>query len=134
MKLVEFDHLITVKKFEEDTKIDDVVNYNSKFETKALVELDINSINKNEIIQLERRGFFIVDKLASEADMITLHFIPDGKTKAMSIVSNKVDAKITSKGVEDTKPKKEKKEKKEKKDEKKNENKPAEVEKTAGDQ
>lgn len=104
---------------EEDTKIDDVVNYNSRFETKAFAELEINSIKKGEIIQLERRGFFIVDKLANETDMITLHFIPDGKTKAMSVVTNKVDAKITSKGVEDSKPKKEKKEKKDKKEEKK---------------
>lgn len=118
MKIVEFDHLITVKKMEEDTKIEDVVNKNSRFETKALAELEINSIKQGEIIQLERRGFFFVDKLATETDMITLHFIPDGKTKSMSIVSNKVDAKITSKGVEDSKPKKEKKEKKEKKDEK----------------
>lgn len=114
---------------EEDTKIEDVVNTNSRFETKALAELEINSIKKGEIIQLERRGFFIVDKLASEGDLITLHFIPDGKTKAMSVVSNKVDAKTTSKGVEDSKPKKEKKEKKEKKD-----GKPAEAEKPTADQ
>lgn len=116
---------------EEDTKIEDVVNQNSRFETKALAELEINSIKKGEIIQLERRGYFIVDKLASESDMITLHFIPDGKTKSMSVVANKVDAKTTSKGVEDSKPKKEKKEKKEKKDEKA---KPAEAEKAAADQ
>jgi len=109
---------------EDDTKVEDVVNKNSRFETKALAELEINSIKKGEIIQFERRGFFIVDKLADEADMITLHFIPDGKTKSMSVVSNKVDAKITSKGVEDnnSKSKKDKKEKKDKKDEKPIEN------------
>jgi len=114
---------------EEDTKIEDVVNHQSRFETKALAELEIKSIKKGDIIQLERRGFFYVDKLADEADMITLHFIPDGKTKSMSVVTNKVDAKITSKGVEDSKPKKEKKEKKEKKDKK--EEKPIEAEKPA---
>lgn len=100
---------------EEDTKVQDVVNPKSRYETNALAEIEINNIQKGEIIQLERRGYFIVDKLATEDNLMTLHFIPDGKTKAMSVVTNKVDAKITSKGVDDTsKPKKERKEKKEK--------------------
>ena len=126
--MIEFDHLITVKKMEEEVKIEDVVNHNSRFETKAVAELEINSIKQGEIIQLERRGFFIVDKLATENDLMILHFIPDGKTKSMSVVANKVDAKITSKGVEDNKPKKEKNEKKEKKEKK--DGKPTEAEKT----
>jgi glutamyl-tRNA synthetase len=104
---------------EDDTKIEDVVNTNSKFETKAVAEIEIKNIKQGEIIQLERRGFFYVDKVASENELMTLHFIPDGRTKAMSVVSTKVDAKVTSKGVDDpNKPKKEKKEKKDKKENK----------------
>ena len=98
-------------------KIEDVVNNNSRFETYALAEIEIKNIKKGEIIQLERRGFYIVDKLPTENNLMTLHFIPDGKTKSMSVLSMKVDAKTTSKGVEDDKkPKKEKKDKKEKND------------------
>jgi len=52
-----------------------------------------------------------VDSLGKESDQITLIFIPDGKSKSMSIINHKVDAKSSSKGFEDKKPKKEKKSK-----------------------
>ena len=102
---------------EEGMKIEDVVNKNSKFETLALAESDVKGIKKGEIIQFERRGFFICDKEASESEdgLITFNFIPDGKSKSMSVVSSKVDAKMSAKGNDDGKGKKEK-QKKEKKE------------------
>jgi len=107
-------------------KIEDVVNKNSKFETIAIAESEVKNIKKGEIIQFERRGFFICDKLASESEdgLITFNFIPDGKSKAMSVISTKVDAKMSAKGNDDGKgkQKKEKKEKKEKPDKDENNN------------
>jgi hypothetical protein len=45
-------------------------------------------------IQLERRGYFFVDRAASLSDRsIKLNFIPDGKSKNMSAISHKLDAK-----------------------------------------
>mgnify|MGYP000352555504 CR=1 FL=1 len=123
--LVEYDHLITVKKMEEDTKIEDVVNTKSRYETVALAESEILNLKKGDFVQLERRGYYYIDKDASEG-MMTLHFIPDGKSKAVSVVSMKVDAKKTAKGEDDAegkKKKEKKKEKKEKKDAKPEENK-----------
>jgi hypothetical protein len=43
---------------------------------------------------LERRGFFFVDQSAAQGDhRIKLNFIPDGKSKSMSVISHKLDAK-----------------------------------------
>jgi glutamyl-tRNA synthetase len=65
--LIEFDHLITVKKMEEDTKIEDVVNTKSRFETIALAEIEILNLKKGEFVQLERRGYYyIIKTLAKE--------------------------------------------------------------------
>ena len=43
---------------------------------------------------MERRGFFFVDQAATLSDRsIKLNFIPDGKSKNMSAISSKLDAK-----------------------------------------
>ena len=44
---------------------------------------------------MERRGYFFVDQAATgqEGKTIRLNFIPDGKTKNMSSISHKLDAK-----------------------------------------
>lgn len=43
---------------------------------------------------MERRGFFFVDQAATLSDRsIKLNFIPDGKSKNMSAISHKLDAK-----------------------------------------
>jgi glutamyl-tRNA synthetase len=107
---------------EEDTKIEDVVNTKSRFDTVALAEVEILNLKKGDIVQLERRGYYYVDKDTSEG-MMTLHFIPDGKSKAVSVVSMKVDAKKTAKGEDEGEDKKSKKDKKKEEKEKKKEEK-----------
>ena len=101
--LVEYSHLITEKKFEDNMKIEDIVNNNSKFETEAYAEAIINEAKKGDKIQFERRGFFIVDKEPEEGKPMYLNFIPDGKTKSISIISGKVDAKTITTGDKDNK-------------------------------
>ena len=130
----EYGHLITVKKFEDNMKIEDVVNNNSKFETLVYVEKIIDEAKKGDKIQLERRGYCVIDSVAKGDKLMQMNFIPDGKTKSQSIISGKVDAKAINKGDKDeTEKKKEKKkaereakkakkeEKKKKKEEKKEE-------------
>ena len=121
----EYGHLITVKKLEDNMKIEDIVNNNSKFETVVYVEKIIDEAKKGDKIQLERRGYCVIDSLAEGDKLMQLNFIPDGKTKAQSIISGKVDAKAVNKGdKDDTEEKKAKKKaereaKKAKKEEKK---------------
>ena len=88
--MVEFDHMITVKKKEDNQNIEDIINPCSKFETVGLAEICINQLNKGDVIQLERRGYYYIDSLATQDTLLTLHFIPDGRSKSMSTVGGKV--------------------------------------------
>ncbi|KJP86271.1 glutamate-tRNA ligase [Plasmodium fragile] len=91
--LYEYDHLITVDKFENDNKEDwtKFINSNSKYETVVYAEPAITSLKVSNRFQFERRGYFIVDKV--ENNHLHLIKIPDGKSKNMSIISSKVNPK-----------------------------------------
>ena len=121
----EYGHLITAKKLEENMKIEDVVNNNSKFETVVYIEKIIDEAKKGDKVQLERRGYCVVDSVAEGDKLLQFNFIPDGKTKSQSIIAGKVDAKAVNKGDKDdtdakkAKKKAEREAKKAKKEEKK---------------
>jgi glutamyl-tRNA synthetase len=102
----------------KDETIESVANKESKFETPAIAEAAINDVKQGDIIQLERRGFFYVDQKL-ENGLIHLNYIPDGKTKTMSVISTKVDAKTLSKGEGESKKSKDKKKDKKDKENKK---------------
>jgi glutamyl-tRNA synthetase len=61
IELVEFDHLITKQKVEENDDVKDIVNKNSKAQYSAIGEGIMRHLNKGDIIQIERRGYFFVD-------------------------------------------------------------------------
>lgn len=93
---VELDTLVTVPKVEEGVDFESIVNPTTKYYTPGVGEPAMRSVAKGDIIQIARRGFFIVDKLAGtsaqgDTTPMDLIFIPDGKTKAMSTLSTKVD-------------------------------------------
>jgi hypothetical protein len=44
-------------------------------------------------LQLERRGYFYVDRLSTANNHLTLNFIPDGKQSNMSKITSKLDQK-----------------------------------------
>ena len=98
VKMVEFDHLINKAKIEEEDDIEAIFNRNSRFEDIGIAEGIVKTLSKGSYFQFERRGFYIVDKIAMVNNLLTVHFIPDGKTKGMSVLSHVVDAKETSKG------------------------------------
>lgn len=79
------------------------MNTNSKVQYTALAEGCIRNLQKGDIIQLERRGYFFVDQIAFGEKKLTLNFIPDGKMKSMSVVQNTFDAGNLSKGKEESK-------------------------------
>lgn len=96
--LVELDHLITKKKIEETDEVADFVNKNSKIEYTAIAEGSMRNLQRGDTIQLERRGYFFVDKIAIGDKKMKLNFIPDGKSSRMSAISHVLDAKTTAKG------------------------------------
>ena len=89
--LVELDHLITKKKVEENESVQDIVNRNSYISYTAIAEGNMKFLKKGDKIQLERRGYFFVDKIEIGNSKMTLNFIPDGKQKNMSKIESKLD-------------------------------------------
>ncbi|XP_073142314.1 glutamate--tRNA ligase, cytoplasmic [Henckelia pumila] len=83
LTLVDFDHLITKKKLEEDEDFVDWVNPCTRKETRALGESDMRNLKRGDIIQLERKGYYRCDvPLIRPSKSIVLFAIPDGKQQA----------------------------------------------------
>ncbi|KAF8820584.1 glutamate-tRna ligase [Cardiosporidium cionae] len=96
--LKEYDHLITVDKIDKETQNwEEMINPTTEFDTIAWVDPLLDALPCGQRLQLERRGYFRLDKPAKYSDgklleMAVLIKIPDGRSKAMSRVSTKVDA------------------------------------------
>mmetsp|Transcript_4806 Transcript_4806/g.12100 ORF Transcript_4806/g.12100 Transcript_4806/m.12100 type:complete len:98 (-) Transcript_4806:274-567(-) len=73
-----YEHIITKKKLEEGDNIEDLVTPNSKREVTAIGCPNCRNLQKGEIIQLERKGYFIVDRpFLNAKSPIVLNSIPD---------------------------------------------------------
>ncbi|KAL3538404.1 hypothetical protein ACH5RR_001770 [Cinchona calisaya] len=84
LSLVDFDHLITKKKLEEDEDFIDVVNPCTKMETAALGDSNMRNLKRGDILQLERKGYFRCDvPFVRPSKPIVLFAIPDGKQTAV---------------------------------------------------
>lgn len=83
--LTEFDHLVTKEKLEEDDKFEDFVNPTTMATTEVTGDAGLKTLKEHEVIQLERRGYYRVDRPYVGPDKpLVLYMIPDGKAKAMS--------------------------------------------------
>jgi hypothetical protein len=96
--LVEYDHLITKPKVEGDESVKDCVNLDSKIVYKAYSEGCVRNLQRGDIIQFERRGFYFVDQAAIGGKEIILNYIPDGKAKAMSDIKGQLDPSQMNRG------------------------------------
>ena len=97
----EFGHLLTTKKVDPSKPFESHVNYNSEFTMDFNIEGFTRNLNEGDIVQFERRGYFILDKKHINKDgSLKLEFflIPDGKTKAMSGLSSNINPKKKAKG------------------------------------
>jgi glutamyl-tRNA synthetase len=92
VQLVEYDHLLKVDKVDENTDFETVVNDQTKFTTEAFADPHVTKLQQSAIIQFERRGYFIVDKIHQNGDnqQLEMIYVPDGKTKTMSNLSTQV--------------------------------------------
>jgi glutamyl-tRNA synthetase len=86
--MFEFDNLINKPSLEEGEDFKDFINTNNLATMTAWGDAGFRLLKKNEIIQIERRGYYRVDQ-EYEAGKNELHLfmIPDGKAKAMSVLS-----------------------------------------------
>ena len=89
--LSEFDNLIIKEKLEEDDKFEDFINPDTQAETEVIGDAGLKTLKEHDIIQLERRGFYRVDRpYVNEGKPLMLFMIPDGKKKAMSGLDGKL--------------------------------------------
>jgi glutamyl-tRNA synthetase len=83
VQLVEFDHLISKAKIEEDEDFKQFVNPVTLKEVGAIADAALRHLTRGTVIQLERKGFYRLDR---EYDISTnkppqLFAIPDGRVK-----------------------------------------------------
>ncbi|KAF4121996.1 glutamyl-tRNA synthetase [Geosmithia morbida] len=65
-ELWDFDYLITKDSLEKDDEIDDFLNPNSASMSLALCDASVGDLKENDFLQLERKGYFRVDKAAGQ--------------------------------------------------------------------
>lgn len=79
----EYDFLITKKKLEEDDSIEDCINPKTEYVSACIGDANLALLKKGDIIQIERKGFFICDAVKDADALSSVHLIaiPDGKAK-----------------------------------------------------
>lgn len=84
LKFVDFDYLITAQKLLDGQDFKDFITPNSREDTIGIGQAAMGSLKVDDIIQIQRRGYFRVDSVAP----LVLFNIPTGKTKGMSVVAD----------------------------------------------
>jgi glutamyl-tRNA synthetase len=89
--LHEFDNLVTKAKLEEEDNFEDFINHNTLAMTDVIGDAGLKMLKEHEVIQLERRGYYRVDRPYINKDKpLKLFMVPDGKTKSMGGMTGKL--------------------------------------------
>lgn len=89
--LTEFDNLVTKDKLDEEDNFQDFINPCTLATTDVIGDAGLKMLQKNDVIQLERRGYYRVDRPYMGADKpLILFMVPDGKVKAMGGLAGKL--------------------------------------------
>lgn len=81
--LLDYDYLITKKKLEEDDDVADFVTPVSEFKEEAFADTNVKDLTKGDIIQFERKGYFIFDGIVQDGKLEFI-LIPDGKAASIA--------------------------------------------------
>ena len=93
VRLVDFDYLLNKDKVEEEDNVEDLLTPVTKFVDAAVGEASLRQMKKGEVIQVERRGYYICDvPYLRASEPITLLFVPDGKVRRLEISPPTADA------------------------------------------
>lgn len=95
--LVDYDFLITKKKVEEGDNVQDLVTPVSEFKTPAMADANIANLKKGDIIQFERKGYYILDAPKTESQPAFFIAIPDGKATSIASKADTTTAKKNDK-------------------------------------
>ncbi|XP_030642053.1 bifunctional glutamate/proline--tRNA ligase isoform X1 [Chanos chanos] len=97
---VTYQHLISKPVLGKDDDFKDYINKNSKVEEKMMGDPCLKDLKKGDIIQLQRRGFYVCDQpyepvspnSCKESPCVLL-YVPDGHTKEMPTSGSKDKSK-----------------------------------------
>lgn len=102
IRVVEFDHLISVPKLTDDMNFEDYVNPVSRYETRFVGEGGLRNLNKGDVVQLQRRGFFVCDSVyRGPQKPLVLFAIPDGRQGGMSVLTSKLSRVLSERAAAD---------------------------------
>jgi len=85
--LIDHDYLITKKKLEENDDLKDFATPVTEFREAALADANVRELKRGDIIQFERRGYYIFDGIAEKGKQEkTWEFIriPDGRAAGLA--------------------------------------------------
>jgi glutamyl-tRNA synthetase len=80
--LTDFDYLITKKKLEEEDNLADFVTPVTEFKENAYADTNVLQLQKGDIIQFERKGYYIYDN--EEDGRMEFFKIPDGRAAGIA--------------------------------------------------
>lgn len=83
--LIEYDYLITKKKMEEADDLSSIVNPKTEYRTPALASAEVANLKKWDIIQFERKGFYISQGTKDAEGRMEFGFIPDGRLATITL-------------------------------------------------
>ena len=91
---VSLDYLINKPKIEKDDDVSKLFNKNSYVSNMCYAEGCVRHLPKGTSFQFERRGYYIVDRIALVDKPLKVIFIPDGKVKGMSKITQDVNLTV----------------------------------------
>ncbi|KAF8447835.1 tRNA synthetases class I, catalytic domain-containing protein [Boletus edulis BED1] len=86
--LLDYDYLITKKKLEEEDDVKDFVPPVSEFREEALADANVKTPKVGDIIQFERKGYYIFDGRSEEGKHEFIR-IPDGRAAGLASKASK---------------------------------------------
>jgi glutamyl-tRNA synthetase len=81
----DFEPLFTKDKLDDDDNWEDFVNRDSATKVEQLVDSNAKELKVDDVIQLERKGYYRVDKAAGVDQPLVLFNIPTGKVEGVKM-------------------------------------------------
>ena len=88
VKMEYYDYLITKPKIEDTDVVEELINHKSKWSISGSGAKEIGALKKGDRLQVERKGYFIVDQSSVAGSQAVLINIPDGKSKLSPLITN----------------------------------------------
>jgi bifunctional glutamyl/prolyl-tRNA synthetase len=99
VKCYHFDHIISKAVLDKDEDFKSYCTHKTEFEFDLLGDIEMKNLKRGEIIQISRRGYYIIDQECTVNQPLVLFNIPEGNknespTSYMSITNQKYATKI----------------------------------------